>query len=223
MNFARKGMIALGFVICLAVSSWAQMGRGMGSRLPHMPGEFRPEVGSGAQYTMNAKDQSMTFAYVVVGKEDVGGNQGYWMEIRTEGAGMPGETVMKQLVVLQGDKPDIRRMIMQAPGQAPMEMPMGMMSGMMKQGQQKSGGEEFAKAEKIGTETITVPGGTFVTEHYRSQSGKTPVDYWISMQVRPYGVVKMTSTEMTMVLKKTLTNETSHIKGEPQKMEMPHF
>jgi hypothetical protein len=29
---------------------------------------------------------------------------------------------------------------------------------------------------------------------------------------------------MTMVLKKTLANETSHIKGEPQQMPgMPHF
>jgi hypothetical protein len=36
----------------------------------------------------------------------------------------------------------------------------------------------------------------------------------------------MTTPDMTMVLNKILTNETSHIKGEPQKTqmpEMPHF
>jgi len=36
----------------------------------------------------------------------------------------------------------------------------------------------------------------------------------------------MTGPDVTMVLKKILTNEASHIKGEPQKMqmpEMPHF
>jgi hypothetical protein len=36
----------------------------------------------------------------------------------------------------------------------------------------------------------------------------------------------MTTPDMTMVLKRILTDEASHIKGEPQKMqmpEMPHF
>jgi hypothetical protein len=39
-------------------------------------------------------------------------------------------------------------------------------------------------------------------------------------------MAKMTGPDMTMVLKKVLSNESSHIKGEPQKMqmpEMPHF
>jgi hypothetical protein len=38
-------------------------------------------------------------------------------------------------------------------------------------------------------------------------------------------MIKMTGPEMTMVLKKMLSNETSHVKGEPQKMnfQMPHF
>jgi hypothetical protein len=36
-------------------------------------------------------------------------------------------------------------------------------------------------------------------------------------------MAKMTGPDMTMVLKKTLANETSHIKGEPQQMPgMPH-
>lgn len=39
----------------------------------------------------------------------------------------------------------------------------------------------------------------------------------------PYAMVKLTSSETTMVLKKTLTNETSHIKGEPQKFQMPQM
>jgi hypothetical protein len=34
-------------------------------------------------------------------------------------------------------------------------------------------------------------------------------------------MVKMSSAEMTMVLEKVLSNETSHIQGEPQKMNMP--
>ena len=44
-------------------------------------------------------------------------------------------------------------------------------------------------------------------------------------KVSPYGTVKMSSGEMTMVLEKVLSNETTHIKGEPQKMDMqrPQF
>jgi hypothetical protein len=51
------------------------------------------------------------------------------------------------------------------------------------------------------------------------------VDVWISSKVPPYGMVKMSSAEMTMVLEKVLSGETTHIKGEPQRMDMqrPQF
>ena len=80
--------------------------------------------------------------------------------------------------------------------------------------------------ELVGTESVTVPAGTFTCQHYRKQEQNGPMDLWISMQVTPYALVKMTGEDMNMVLKKVLTNETSHIKGEPQKMptpEMHHF
>ena len=75
--------------------------------------------------------------------------------------------------------------------------------------------------ELVGTESVTVPAGTFTCQHYRKQEKNGPADMWISTQVTPYGMVKMTSADTTMVLKKILTNETSHIKGEPQKMQFP--
>jgi hypothetical protein len=169
---------------------------------------------------MTMKDRTMQSAYAIVGQEDVEGSTGYWMEIRTEGAGMPGETVMKQLLVLSGDRPQIKRMIMQPPGRPPMEMPMGMMPG-TGQRQQAAGQSDSSPGEKVGSETITVPAGTFECEHYRKQEPHGIVDLWISSKVSPYGMVKMSSGEMTMVLEKVLSNETSHIKGEPQQMNMP--
>ena len=75
--------------------------------------------------------------------------------------------------------------------------------------------------ELVGTETVTVPAGTFTCQHYRKQEQERHRDMWISTQVTPYAMVKMTGPDMTMVLKKVLTNETSHIKGEPQKMQLP--
>jgi hypothetical protein len=174
---------------------------------------------------MTTKDRTMHSAYAIVGQEDVEGSTGYWMEIRTEGAGMPGEMVMKQLMVVGGDRPQIKRMIMQQPGRPPMEMPVGMMlGGMGQRGQaprQAPGQGDTSPGERVGSETITVPAGTFECEHYRKQEPHGTVDVWISSKVSPYGTVKMSSGEMTMVLEKVLSNETSHITGEPQKMNMP--
>ena len=207
-------------VLSLAVSGLSQgMGGRGGSRPPQMFGTFKPVVGSGAAYQMTTKEGSMSFAYAIVGKEDVEGNTGYWMEIRSSGVRMPGEMVSKQLMVVSGDKPQIKRMIMQPPGRPPMEMPTAMMA-MQQHGRGGSSGDTDPGV-KVGSETLTVPAGTFVCEHYRKQTPGGPVDVWVSAQVSPYGTVKITSGEMTMVLDKVLSNETSHIKGEPQKMNFP--
>jgi hypothetical protein len=217
----RAGLIAV-MVLSLAVSAQSQgMGGRRGPQAPQMFGAFKPVVGMGAQYQATTKDRPIEFTYVIVGKEDVEGSTGYWMEIRTSGAQMPGEMVMKHLIVTGGDKPQIKRMIMQAPGRPPMEMPAGMMAM-----QQRGGASQPRDTDPgvmVGSETITVPAGTFDCVHYRKQTPGGPVDVWISAQVSPYGTVKMTSSEMTMVLEKVLSNESSHIKGEPQKFQMPNF
>jgi hypothetical protein len=214
------GTIVIALALGFAAAGWTQgMRGGMGRQAPRLLGEFKPVLGSGAQYQMTAKNGTMSFAYVIVGQEDVEGSTGHWMEIRSENPGMPGEMVMKQLIVTGGDKPQIKRMIMQMPGRPPMEMPMGML-GMGQRGQ-GSGAGDTSPGVKVGVETITVPAGTFVCDHYRKQEPQGTVDVWISDKVPPYGMVKMSSGERTTVLEKVLSNETSHIQGEPQKMNMP--
>jgi hypothetical protein len=213
------GTLVIALALGFTTVGWTQgMRGGMGRQAPRLLGEFKPVVGSGAQYQMTAKNGTMSFAYVIVGQEEVEGSAGYWMEIRSENPGMPGEMVMKQLIVTGGDKPQMKRMIMQMPGRPPMEMPMGML-GMGQRGQ-GAGAGDTSPGEKVGSETVTVPAGTFVCDHYRKQEPRGTVDVWISSKVPPYGMVKMSSAEMTMVLEKVLSNETSHIQGEPQKMDM---
>jgi len=220
MSRVKTGAVVIALALGFTTGAWAQgMRGGMGRQAPRLLGEFKPVVGSGAQYQMTAKNGTMSFAYVIVGQEDVEGSAGYWMEIRSENPGMPGEMVMKQLIVTGGDKPQIKRMIMQIPGQPPMEMPMGML-GMGQRGG-GTGAGDTSPGEKVGSETITVPAGTFECEHYRKQEPRGTVDVWISSKVPPYGMVKMSSAEMTAVLEKVLSNETSHIQGEPQKMNIP--
>jgi hypothetical protein len=222
------GTLVIALVLGFATAGWTQgpgMGPGMGRQMPRMLGAFKPVVGSGAQYQMTMKDRTMHSSYAIVGQEDVEGSTGYWMEIRTEGAGMPGEMVVKQLMVLGGDTPQIKRMIMQSPGRPPMEMPAGMMMGGMGHPgpapRQAPPQGDSSPPEMVGSETITVPAGTFECEHYRKQEPHGTVDFWVSGKVHPYGTVKMSTGEMTMVLEKVLSNETSHIQGEPQKMNMP--
>jgi hypothetical protein len=218
--------------VALAVTGglWAQRpGGGMGGmfgNMPSMPGLQNPTVGSGAEYMMTSKGKEMDMATVALGKEDVDGAAGYWMETRMTSAELGGEMVMKTLTVISPTASGIKRMIMQQPGKPPMEMPAMMMS-MMQQHQPPpttptgSASGKGGMGELVGTESVTVPAGTFSCQHYRNQGNNGTSDLWISMQVTPYGLVKMTGPDTTMVLKKVLANESSHIKGEPQQMQIP--
>lgn len=214
-NLGRRTLVWMS-VLLAAGGAWAQMMGG--SRAPQIPGTFKPVVGSGAEYHITTnRGKDMDWAFAIVGKESVDGNEGYWMEermLKGEGAGL----IMKVLMVMQGEQPGVKRMIMQMPGQPPMEMPV---MGMMRH--QPQAASERGMGEKVGTETVSAPAGTFLCDHYRDASDKPPSDIWVSTKVSPYGLVKMTSQDTSMELLKVLDHQTSQIKGEPQKFEMPRF
>jgi hypothetical protein len=224
MNFSRKAAFLCAIFLSTAAIAAAQFGHS-GPRAPQIPTPFKPVVGSGAAYQFTGKKEKANFAYAVVGQEQVDGAEGYWLEIRIDNQKMKGQMVMKELMVMNGSQPEIKRLITQPPGRPPMEMPSSMLGMMKKHMPAATGGDEKTGGvgQKIGTESITVPAGTFECDHYQTQEEGSTVDLWVSTKVSPYGVVKMVSSDATMVLEKVLTNETSHIKGEPQKLEMPHF
>jgi hypothetical protein len=161
----------------------------------------------------------VNWTYAVVGKETVDGQDGYWLEMR--GDSPRGKIVMKQLMVSQAGKVQVERMIMQAPGRPPMEMPLAMMSKMGGATHPPAAGSDHGQGEIVGTETVTVPAGTFTAEHFRSTRDGKVSDVWASTKVAPYALVKMTSADTTIVLVKVLEHETSQITGEPQKMNFP--
>jgi hypothetical protein len=207
-------------VLAASGAVWAQRG-GMGGSMPAMPALQNPTPGSGAAYHMTVKGKEMDIAAVALGNETVEGNQGIWMELRMNTPDTGGEMVWKTLTVNTAAEAGIKRMIVQRPGQAPMEMP-SMMMGMM-HSKPSTAASSAGMGELVGTETVTVPAGTFTCQHYRKQGNNGPVDVWISKDVTPYAMVKMASGDTTMELTKVLTNETSHIKGEPSKFQLPHF
>ena len=219
MRGVRIALTVIAWALACGSSAPAQGMRGsVGRQPPHLMGEFKPVVGSGAQYLMTSQNSTMHFSYVIVGKEDVGGSTGYWLEVRTQGLEMPGEMVMKQLMVMSAEKPEIKRMIVQQPGRPPMEFPLGMMPGLAQQGVETG---DTSPGVKLGSETISVPAGSFECDHYRKQETRGPVDIWISSRVSPYGTVKMSRGDLSLVLEKILNNEVSHIHGQPRPLNFP--
>jgi hypothetical protein len=212
----------IAFSIVLSASAqFGGKGRG-GQQAPSLAIQ-NAVVNSGAAYTMTTKGKDIPVSYAIVGKEDVNGSPGIWMETRMQSAEMGGEMVTKMLLVNSGPDAGLKRMITQTPGHEPMEMP-SMMMGMMKSHQAQQTSAD--RGELVGSESVTVPAGTFDCQHYRKTVNNAQYDYWVAPQVASFSMVKMTTPDMSMVLTKILTNETSHITGEPKKMpgvQMPHF
>ncbi|MEJ2008973.1 MAG: hypothetical protein P8Z30_12595 [Acidobacteriota bacterium] len=83
--------------------------------MPKMPTPFKPVVGSGSQYQFTGYGHHSDIAYAVVRKEQVSGNEGYWLEVRFDNSKKKGEMVLKELLVMNGSQPEIKRLISQPP------------------------------------------------------------------------------------------------------------
>ena len=192
------------------------MGRG-GMQMPTPQGIFNPVVGSGAQYDVHRTDGTKTtLEMAIVGKEVSGGKDGYWYEV-TADVQPQSQMIMKVLLVPDGSNSTVTKMIFQMPGRGPMEMdgPMGgMMGGRMMQNQQPKDIRD--SATDVGSESVTVPAGTFTCEHYKAKDGS--VDVWVAKDVPAYGLVKMVGSDSSMVLTKVLTNVQDKITGTPMDM-----
>jgi hypothetical protein len=215
MSSVRSVVLTTAAVLGIATSAFSQ---GM-MRPPHVPGEFKPVVGSGGEYQMTMKDgKTQAFAMAVVGKETVEGQDAYWLEWRMDS--QRGKILMKQLMLVQPGNTAVKRMIVQTPGRPPMEMPVGMMGmGMQHEHEMESHAGGHGMGEMVGSESVTVPAGTFDAQHFRSTDTGRTADVWASAKVSPYGLVKMTSSDgASMILQKVLDHESSQITGEPQKI-----
>ncbi len=49
----------------------------------------------------------------------------------------------------------------------------------------------------VGDELVETPGQTFIAKHYRRKNGEQVVDFWISEEVGPIGLVKLVSKSKT--------------------------
>ena len=203
---ARFGCLGVLFAMLPGFAT-AQMGMHAG---PAMRGIFNPVVGSGGQYEMTTeKGTKMEMEIAVVGKESVGGKDGYWFEMAMSNTSM-GQMVTKTLTVVDGTDTVVSRMIMQMGNHPPMEMP----TQMSKTSAQKQPADIRDRADDLGSESITTPAGTFTAEHYKMKDGSG--DAWVAAKAGPYGLVKFQGKDSTMVLTKVITDAKDKITGTPQ-------
>lgn len=197
---------ALIFCSCLPPGAHAQMGM----RPVDITGFWSPSVGSGAAYNVQSKQNNMRMELTIVGKESVDGKDGYWMESSGQLPQGNGEFVSKMLMVVDGPKTHVQRMIMQMPGRPPMEMP----AQMMQRGQSPDQESDIrVDAQDLGKETVTTPAGSFECEHYKTKKGD---DVWLSDKVHPWGMVKMTNGDTQIMLAKVISDARDKVTGEPQ-------
>jgi hypothetical protein len=194
-----------------ATSARAQTSR---PQIPTPKGIFNPIVGSGAQYEIDKKDDSKTnFEIAIVGKESAEGKDAYWFEVSADDPRM-GTLVVKELLVVDGNTSHPTKMVMLMPGRGPIEIPIGMGSRMPMA--QPPPEDIRNSADDLGSESVTVPAGTFSCEHYRGKNNDGS-DVWVSKDVPPYGLVKMTDKdkEQTVLLTKMDKNVQDKITGTP--------
>jgi hypothetical protein len=71
--------------------------------------------------------------------------------------------------------------------------------------------DQMAKWQQTGTETITVPAGTFSCAHWKNDDGTEEV--WTNDKVTPVAMVEQVGKKDSMVLTKLMTGATDHITG----------
>jgi hypothetical protein len=200
--------------LALAMPLAAQM---FGPRVPTLSGIWHPVVGTGAAYEITKKEgEKSQIEITIVGKEDVEGKTAFWLEMGMTDPRTSQPFFAKNLMTVSDTGITSTRMVMQMPGQNPMEM--DLTANPAGRGMRQTLPATIAdKAEVVGTESVTVPAGTFSCTHFRMKDGTG--DAWVSDKVGPWGLVKSQGKDSSMVLAKVITDAKDHITGTPTKFD----
>ena len=180
-----------------------------------------PDVGGWSTYQIVQKEKPAgTMKFAIVGRESRGGTEMHRFEMTMSDKG--GEEQMTMQVLVPGwpyEGGAIEEMVMQPAGKAPVQVggPMlGMMKSQMAKNDASATARQCEKMELVGRETVTVPGGTFETSHYRDPASGT--DVWASPEV-PFGFVKTADAKgNSMMLTGHGGDAKSGIRGTPAAM-----
>ncbi len=199
----------------------AQMGANWFNK-PAIAEAVNPVVGKGAQYQTTNRNQNSGKPEIqeitVVGKDSFEGKEAFWLEF-THHADAQSLVYMKILMTRDDLQP--HRSIMQQAGQQAMEMPFHPTEKTKSHMQ-----EEIEKWHAVGTETITVPAGTFSCKHWKKDKSANDTgdhDIWTSDKVTPFGMVKEVSADHSMELLKVITDAQDHITGPVKQFDPQAF
>jgi hypothetical protein len=216
MKRRGKEFVALLAYFSLVAGAAAQMGRPGMMGPPAIQGVWNPVVGAGAVYeSTNEKQEKRLIEISIVGKESVNGKDAYWMEFGREDFRTGDMVYAKMLLSPKEGNVVMERTIVQIPGQP---QPVEFTSQFPSRREREPQAADFRqKAERVGTEAVTVPAGTFTCEHWQMKDGSG--DVWLNEKVAPWGLVKTVGKERSMVLTRTITDAKTHITGKPISME----
>src|SRR5882762_5418073 len=179
--------LAVTALLCSSAATRAQMTGLNPFKKPNIADIFKPVAGNGAVYETQRADQEgapkQPLEMTVVGKESFEGREAYWLEFAHTDARSGSLGYAKMLMTKDDFQP--HRMIVQQPGQPAMELPLpaGMHESMHKHRE-----EELEKWHLAGSESITVPAGTFSCQHWKKD--ESVGDVWTTEKVSPFGMVK---------------------------------
>lgn len=212
MKRMYAAFILVALSLTLAARADAQMGMNLFQK-PAIAKFLNPVVGRGAQYettrTSSAGEKVRTMEMGVVGKETVDGKEAFWMQMVMTGD--KGEPMLAKALFSREDF-QLHRMIMQMKGQPPMEMPFNPNAN-----RETKMEESMKEWHLVGSESVTVPAGTFQCEHWRND--KNSSDLWASDKITPFGMVKQVGKNETMVLTKLLNDVPDRITGPVTKFD----
>jgi len=202
-------LLAVCFLVATVIN--AQLGMDIFKR-PSITKTFHLVVGKGAAYQSTDKNGGTRSTEIgVIGKDSVDGKDGFWMEF-VSGANDGKPTVGKALITT--DDFQFHRMILQQPGHEAMELPMNMMGA-----RANKMDEHLADWHSAGSQTITVPAGTFSCDHWVND--KTHAEVWTSDKITPFGMVKeINGSGGTEVLVKVLDSFSDRITGAVKQFDM---
>jgi hypothetical protein len=148
-------------------------------------------VGSWAEYTMTigaGAGMTVKSRWALVAR-DANSNT---IETSAEGAPLDpigGKMTMKLVLVPDPVKSDhpVKQMVLKRGESDPMEMPLDM-PGMPAQRFEKPDPKKL-----VGKEQVKVAGGSFKASHYRDVNKSATTDFWISEEVGPLGLIKLTT------------------------------
>ena len=204
----RITLVLVGLCLCASGPSHAARPEG---GMPSFTGDWHPVMGSGGAYLVEASGRPpMTWEISVVGQE--GG--GYWVEMYLP----EQQTIMKSLT----GRHDVLRMIMKRAGQPAIEIDMQAPGALAAAAPQPQTDVKSA-GQYLGQEQVTTPAGTFTCDHYRVAAHNQSSDVWITTEISPYSLVKMSSPAMTMTLQRVIKGATTRITETPQQFQMPHM